>query len=142
LQPNARYSRVRDELLRRQVVCEAATPGPWEADKGNVRKVEPLGGGGAIGAASVSWEVANGSPKTGQRRKENSAFIAASRSDEPQHLAALLEIVERHKPIEARQPFLTRTLGAFYCGSGDEWPCPDFESIERSLGLTPEAEKP
>jgi hypothetical protein len=58
-------------------------------------------------------------------------------SDEPQHLAALLEIVERHRPIAATHPVMARVYGHFYCGAGDEWPneCVEFLAIERCLGL-------
>jgi hypothetical protein len=102
--PADRWTRVRDELLRRQAACEAATPGEWTEEDGALAAPHSY-------LAELTCE------------QPDITAICATHSWEPQHLAALVEIVERHRPTDAEGR------------STIVWPTPEFLTVERALGL-------
>ena len=96
------------ELAEIRARCDAATPGPWQTEKGRVLTTE-IGYLVAVAeSVPASFYTAKPAGSLYERMAANAAFIAASRTDVPR----LLATIEAMQAVIHRAAFDAGTLMA------------------------------
>ena len=116
-------------LDKSQRLADQADEGPWEADldqRGETRGVWPTRPG--VEQIIGAYVAADGFDSQGWTggTDENLTFIAASRTRFPQAVAALREVMKRHRPVQ--------DYGGTACaGCEQRYPCLTVLEVEAAL---------
>lgn len=108
---------IMQKLDEMQELCDAATPGPWEAEGSQVRHIDSLVA--AVRDHSVS------------ERRPDAEFIASARTDMPKLIGILKAVAEEHYPV-GEESDCRCCPQECACGVW-EYPCPTVRAVEEAL---------
>lgn len=108
-----------ERLKQIEARANAATPGPWKADRYGV----------GMQQGNVFYIGDTSAPDN------DVAFTSSARRDVPDMAAALRAVLERHACIEPSLEQEREQGMRDWCGECDTyWPCPTVQEIEEVLG--------